>query len=238
MGQGRSNWTVPARRVGHSLLVGVVGAMLAACYPGEISSVEDTRVVITAYDKDFDYSAQRTYAIPDTVVEVCDIPNPPDGLPINCDEEDRIDYDHENDAVIVAQVVQNMNALGYTRIPTEQVDENNLPDVVVIAMVSVNEWTAYTYYPCGGYWGWWGWYPPGYGCWYPGYVGSTSWEQGTLFVDMLDPQGIDDPGQQVPTIWTGAVTSVLSSSQSTNLNLALDGIDQAFDQSSDYLMVR
>jgi hypothetical protein len=217
-------------------IMGLLG--LVACYPGEISNVSETQVVLTSYNDDFDFASQRTYAMPDTVVEVCDLANPLEGVPINCDSEDRIDYDHSLDATFVSRVAQNMNALGYTRIPTEQVDENNLPDVALIVMVAVNEWTAYTYWPCGGYWGWWGWYPPGYGCWYPGYVGTTSWEEGTLFLDMLDPSGRDDAGEQVPSVWTGSINSVLSSSGQTNVNLALSGIDQAFDQSKDYLMIR
>lgn len=53
---------------------------------------------------------------------------------------------------------------------------------------------------------------------------------------MLDPSGISE--EQVPSVWTGAINAVLSSSNSTNLNLALSGIDKAFDQSADYLMVQ
>jgi hypothetical protein len=69
-------------------------------------------------------------------------------------------------------------------------------------------------------------------------VGTTSWEEGTLFLDMLDPNGRDDAGEQVPSVWTGSINSVLSSSGQTNVNLALSGIDQAFDQSRNYLMVQ
>jgi hypothetical protein len=223
-----------ARAVGAVAAAVALGG-LAACYPGEPTSISQTQVVITAYDKDFDYSSQRTYAIPDTVVEVCDLENPDPGLPISCDDN-RIDYNHAYDSQLVARVVENMNALGYSRIPTDDVTEGNLPDVALITMVSVNEWTSYTYWGCGGYWGWWGWYPPGYGCWYPGYISTTTWEQGTLFVDMLDPSGISE--ERVPSVWTGAINAVLSSSNNTNLNLALSGIDKAFDQSADYLMVQ
>jgi len=97
----------------------------------------------------------------------------------------------------------------------------------------VNRWTAVTYWGCGGYWGWWGWYPPGWGC---GYPTATSWEQGTLITDMLDPSGASN--ETIPSVWSGAVNSVLSNSSATNVNLAVSGIDQAFDQSKDYLMVQ
>ena len=235
MGQWMTRGWPLATRAGIAIVAAVALGGLAACYPGEISSIQETQVVITVHDQDFDYSSQRTYAIPDTVVEVCDLNETPGGVPIDCDDEDRIDYDHANDAILVARAVENMNALGYTEMPWDEVTEENLPDVALIMMVAVNEWTAYTYWGCGGYWGWWGWYPPGYGCGYPGYS-STSWEQGTLFMDMLYPDGASN--ETVPSVWTGAINSVLSNSSNTNRDLALGGIDQAFDQSKDYLMVQ
>lgn len=235
MGQWMTRGRPLATRAGIAIVATVALGGLAACYPGDISSIQETQVVITAYDKEFDYSAQQTYAIPDTVVEVCDSENLNPGLPINCDDDSRVDYNHANDAAFVARVRQNMNALGYTEVDWETVNENNLPDVALIMMVTVNRWTAYTYWGCGGYWGWWGWYPPGWGCGYPGYS-TTSWDQGTLYTDMLYPDGASN--ETIPSVWTGAINGVLSNSSNTNRDLALSGIDQAFAQSKDYLMVQ
>lgn len=226
-----------------ALLGTILGAGLAACYPGDITNVAQTDVVATLYDQDYDYGTASTFAIPDTVVEVCDIDASGD-LAISCDEESRISYDHANDDAIVARVRQNMVALGYTEIPLAEISGANRPDVVMVAMVEVNSWTAYSYYPWWGYWGWWpGWgyyapiYGPGWGAYYPGYVTVTDWNQGTLMVDMVDPNGGDTTGKRIPSIWTGAVNGVLSSSTSSDLQRALDGIDQAFEQSA-YLEVR
>ena len=235
MGQWMTRGRRLATRAGIAVAATVVLGGLTACYPGEISSLAETQVVITAHDSDFDFSSQRTYAIPDTVVEICDVEGVEPGLPINCDNDSRIDYDHANDVVFVARAVQNMNALGYTEMPWEEVTEDNLPDVALLMMVSVNRWTAVTYWGCGGYWGWWGWYPPGWGCGYPGYS-TTSWDQGTLYMDMLNPDGASN--EQIPAVWTGAINGVLSNSSNANRDLALSGIDQAFDQSKDYLMVQ
>lgn len=234
MGQWMTRGRPLATRAWIAIVAVVALGGLAACYPGDISSIQETQVVVTTYDTEFDYSAQRTYSIPDTVVEICDTENPEPGLPISCDEDDRIDYDHSNDAALVARTRQNMDALGYTYIDWETVNENNLPDVALIMMVAVNRWTAVTYWGCGGYWGWWGWYPPGWGCGYPGYS-TTSWEQGTLLTDMLDPSGASN--ETIPAVWTGAINAVLSSSSGVNLDLALSGIDQSYEQSKDYLMV-
>ncbi len=219
----------------------VLLAGLTACYPGEISSVDQTDVVVTLYDEDFDYAGSRTFAIPDTVVEVCDLANDPNDTPISCDEDSRIDYDHQFDQLYVDSVRASMLRLGYDEIPFEEISESNRPDVVMLAMVAVNEWTAYSYYPWYGYWGWWGgwgYYPgygPGWGGYYPGYITTTKWQQGTLFVDMIDAEGVDVGQEQVPTVWSGAVNGVLSSSATSNRDRALRGIGQMFTQSAAYL---
>ena len=43
---------------------------LGACYPGDISSVEETDVVLTIHNGN-DFSGFSTYAMPDTIVDVC-----------------------------------------------------------------------------------------------------------------------------------------------------------------------
>jgi hypothetical protein len=55
-------------------------------------------------------------------------------------------------------------------------------------------------------------------------------------MDMLYPDGAAN--EEIPSVWIGAINGVLSSSGNTNRDLALSGIDQAFDQSKDYLMVQ
>jgi hypothetical protein len=52
---------------------------------------------------------------------------------------------------------------------------------------------------------------------------------------MLDPSGATN--ETIPAVWTGAINAVLSNRSATNLDLALNGIDQSFEQSKDYLMV-
>jgi hypothetical protein len=218
-------------------------AGLGGCYPGEITNVSQTDVIVTAYDDDYDYASKRTFALPDTVVEVCDLVDPGD-VPISCDDDSRIGYDHAFDPQYVSAVRSGLAGLGWTEIPLAEISETNRPDVVVLAMVAVNEWNAYSYYPWWGYWGWGGWwgaYPPGYGPgwggYYPGYVTASTWEQGTLFVDMLDPALGDEADDRIPVVWTGAVNGVLSSSSTSNRDRAIDGIGQMFEQSAAYLQV-
>ena len=69
---------------------------LGACYPGDISSVEETDVVLTIHSGN-DFSGFNTYAMPDTIVDVCTNVDDPE-----C--ENAIDIDHSYDDQILAQV--------------------------------------------------------------------------------------------------------------------------------------
>jgi len=196
---------------------------LGACYPGEISSVEDTDVVLTVHG-DTDFSSYSTYAMPDTVVDVCADAEDPE-----CD--DAIDIDHSYDAQILAQVAGRMQSYGYQRVPIEQVDEANLPDVFVLVSVSAVERTSATvWWP---WWGWGGWWPgwgPGWGPGYPPAVSVTRWEQGTLQITMIDPTDTD-PNQEIFNVqWDATMSGVLGRSgfDTGRIDRA---IQQAFDQS-------
>jgi hypothetical protein len=197
----------------------------AACYPGDIASVEETDVVLTIHNNK-DFSGYSTYAMPDTVVDVCENADDPE-----CDNA--LDIDHSYDAQILAQVAARMQAYGYERIPIEQVDENNLPSVFVLVSVSATERTSTTvWYP---WWGWGGWWPgwgPGWGPGYPA-VSVTRWNQGTLQITMIDPADTD-PSQEIFNVaWEATLSGVLSSANAPINTDRIDrGIQQAFDQST------
>jgi len=105
-------------------------------------------------------------------------------------------------------------------------------------MVGVDN-SYYVWYPGWGYWGWWpGWgywpgYGPGWGWGYPGYVGRVTYETGTVFVDMIDPNdpapAVEPP--EIPVVWTGALRGILSGGAATAATRIVDGLNQAFDQS-------
>jgi hypothetical protein len=199
---------------------------LGACYPGDISSVEETDIVVTTHSGN-DFSAYGTYAMPDTVVDVCADADDPE-----CDNA--LDIDHSYDAEILAQVAARMQGYGWERIPIEQVDQNNLPDLFMLVSVSAVERTSATvWWP---WWGWGGWWPgwgPGWGPGYPPAVSVTRWNQGTLEMTLIDPLDTD-PGQEVFNIqWDGILSGVLSkASGPINTDRVDRGIQQAFDQST------
>ncbi len=221
--------------VGAALAVGAVGLGmgLAACYPGTIQDVSETDVVVTVYDTTADYASLLLYAMPDTVVQVNDT------------AEGSVELPHDNDALIISTIEANLQALGYVRvnIPDDPADlpQDSVPDFFLLVTAIGTKNTAYTWYPGWGYWGWWpgwGYYPPygpGWGWGYPGYIGSTTYETGTLFMDMIDPSdpspSADPP--EIPVLWMGAVRGLLTSSN-TSQSRIVNGINQAFRQ-SDYL---
>jgi hypothetical protein len=157
--------------------------------------------------------AARTFAIPDTVVAL-----------------DSGNIDHAADREIVAQVRQNLTALGWREVRGPSQD---VPDVVVVvgAMTRVEVGVSYT-----NWYGAWGWMP------YWGAPADPSWiwgapaaaipyvyEVGTLVLTMVDLRAPRETTKRVPVLWVAAVNAVLSSD--TSLQEALGGIDQAFVQS-------
>jgi hypothetical protein len=220
-------WFDRLRGAGRSAAVTAVAATvvaLGACYPGDITSAADTDVVLTVHNER-DFSAFSTYAMPDTVVDICDQSEDPE-----C--ENALEIDHSYDSEILAQIAARMQGYGYQRIPIEQVDESNLPSVLLIVSVLATERTSTSvWWP---WWGWGGWWPgwgPGWGPGYP-VVSQVRWNQGTLEITMIDPEDTD-PGQEIFNVqWDATLSGVLSTSSGPINTDRIDrGIQQAFDQS-------
>jgi hypothetical protein len=197
----------------HLLAAAAVTLALAGCYPGEINSAQELDVFISAPRNDADFSNYFTFAIPDTVVQIDE-------------DSSEVQISHENDDEIVANVRENLVALGYTEADPEDAD------VLVLVSAVADEYTAYTYYP-GYWWGYWGWYYPCYYCYpgYPSYITVTTYEAGTLFIDMLDPESAPADSTEVPFVWTGAANGLIVGTAGTNLTRILDGVDRLFAQS-------
>jgi hypothetical protein len=187
----------------------VVGLVLAAagCYPGDgPTNVQDLDVVISVYDQDVNFAGFHTYAMPDSVVYVSGNIG-----------DDIIELPRTNDELILDLVADNMAAAGYLR---ELDAEQTGADLIMLVGAIGVENTEYWVYQ--DWWSYWGWYPgwgyggyPGYGSgwgWYypPTYVGSTSFEQGTLVLTLVDPNAADAGDDAVPVVWAGAVRGLLN----------------------------
>jgi len=189
---------------------------LPACYPGDPTSVTQLDVVLTTHDSTVSFGSFTTYAMPDSVVHFSN-----DSL------DNLADLPREFDDLILETVEDNMEALGYDR---EDDPLNNEADLVLLVGAVGVENTDYWYY--GGYsyyWGYWGGYP-GYGWYYPPYyVGSITYEVGTLMPFLVDPDSFDPDLEAIGVVWAGAVRGLLVDTP-TPARVS-DGIDQAFTQS-------
>ncbi len=217
----------PRKTIQGVLLAGalVVLGLGIACYPGSIENVQETDVIVTRRDTSANFASFLLYAMPDTVVQ------------INDTAEGAVELPHDNDSLIVALVEQNLAALGYVRVnipdPPAQPSPDSVPSFYLLVSAAAYNVSYYTYYPGWGYWGWWpgwGYYPgygPGWGWGYPGYIGKTSFDQGTLFMDFVEPTTQDT----IPVLWTGALRGILTGSGAAMRTRLVDGIHQAFIQS-------
>lgn len=194
------------------IFAATAGLLLAGCYPAGPDYTEDLDAVYTVYDEQYDFVGKSTYAMPDQIVTDVQITNGGDTIyeymkPVYADQ-------------ILARIDANMSALGWTK-----VDVSADPDVLLMpaGLSSTTYFYDYWYgWWYGGYWGYWGWY-------YPPYYTVSSYTTGSMIIAMADPN-IDSPINRSPAIWLGVANGLLTNSG--NITRALDGVDQAFEQSS------
>jgi hypothetical protein len=203
-----------------------LGLVLAtgACYPGDgPANVQDLDVTLTIYDESVNFAGFQTFAMPDTVVEVS-----------NDTLDALIPISRANDELILDLVADNMASVGYTR-ELDPVD-NGADLILLVSAIGVEKTDYWVYQDWWYYWGYypgWGYpgypsYGPGYGWYYPPtYVGSVTYEQGTLLLTLIDPNAAD--GTAVPVIWSGAIRGLMN--QGSSSTRITNGINQAFSQS-------
>jgi hypothetical protein len=207
-GAHRMNMARPGRvNTGMALAAAVLVA--AACYPDEITDVDEFDTVTTIRNDSTNFNTALRYAIADSVVH----------FPI---EDTTIS--HVGDDALIARIRSNMHAAGYVEVPNSEVAP---PDFYVALAISTDQYVVIS----GGC-GWWGWYAwwggCGWGWYYPTYPYAYSYEIGTLFVMLLDRRRADEDAMRMPMAWIAAVNGVISGDE---LDRALAGIDQAFEQS-------
>jgi len=194
------------------VLLGAAGLLLFSCTPGSELTVQESDVVVTAYDPSVDFGAITTYTMPDTVIHL-----------LAEDEEDKISRKY--DQAILDLIAANFAARGYVRIPEDSPEAEDV--LVFVSATSMDYWSVYSYY--GGYWGWYGgWYWWGYP---PMYGVDYEYTTGTLLVDMVDPSKQDVPNELKAAYWRGVCNGILSGSESSIVSRFGDSINQMFIQS-------
>lgn len=204
------------------VLVGLVGALESGCTEKTVSP-DALDLVVAVRDPGVDFSALRTFAMPDTVIHLSDVVTSIDPVPIP----------REQDALILELVAQNFEARGYVRETNPRV---NRPDfIVLVGATASDHFVAYQSYP---WFSWYGFYPgfayfpgftPAYGILYPwaGSIGGYAWRQGTVLVDAIDARVVDTTALRIRSMWVGALNGVLTGDTDASERLE-SGIDDMF----------
>lgn len=206
------------------LLLFGIGTFVSSCYPGP-GALEnsDLDIVATFYDEGYDFSANSTYYLVDSVMDIGDR---------------RILLSGKYDRQILDQIDANLQALGYIK---ESDPDNNPPDMMVtVSKVATYNIEAYEYYSY--WWDYWGWYTgwPGYGYpigpgWAPVYpwAGTVvyTYTTGSLLIDMMDPEKADTDTKRLPVFWSGGINGLLEGDDADIQARLAKHIDQCFDQS-------
>jgi hypothetical protein len=191
------------------------GVFLLGCYPSGPEYFDDRDVVLSAFDEDYVFTEKQTYAMPDQIVTDVKIDNNGDTI--------RTYMSQIYASQLLQAIESNMSSYGWQR-----VDISETPDLILApaAISSTTYYASYWYdYWYGGWYGGWGWY-------YPPYYNVSSYTTGSFIMVLSDPN-LDTPINKSPIAWISAVNGVLGSN---DISRALDGINQAFEQSA-YLQI-
>jgi len=195
----------------------ILGSMLAvSCYKNpNTEELSYDLVVATDFDDEADFSSYMTYHISDTIINISNKPN--DSILVGAVADQ-----------IVDRIKEHMNQRGYVFVEKDQDPDLGLMTTIIqnknLGQVCYGWWWGYPgYYPPY----WWGY--PGYGYYYP-FCSYYSYEIGTLNVEMFDLKNAEE-NQNIRAIWNDVNFGVMSKYEQTNVNRALESIDQAFDQS-------
>ena len=191
---------------------------MPACYASDYNNVAPDLpgVVITVVDQGPALASARTFALPDTIVEV----------PLGSNT-----IDHSSDHQIIANVRAHMVGLGWQDVGFNPAAR---PDVVLLVADNTRIQTGVAYVDWFGAWG----YLP---YWGPSVNGGWTWgvpagavpyafQAGTILITMLDRRADIPTLQRIPLLWAAGIDGVVTNAASTT-ERALVGVDQGFAQS-------
>ena len=193
---------------------------LTACEKDpDMDNLDSDLVVYTNYAPDANFGSFDTYYMPDSILEV--------------GGNRATFWKDENSDKIISEIAAGMESKGYTR----TTDKNSASVGVQVSYLSENNQVVVG----GGGWypGWWDYsfWGPWWGGWYYPYSVSYSYSYAThsLMIEMVDLTGKSDGGNaRLPVVWYAEAYGYRFGNGRYDMNLILNGIDQAFDQ-SDYL---
>ncbi|WP_119079077.1 DUF4136 domain-containing protein [Chitinophaga alhagiae] len=204
------------KRTGMILSAIAVGALLfSSCRKEPLNDMteEESRIYVTNYDEQADFTTYNTFSIVDSVAVIS-----------NRDSKKELtDYDIK----LLGNLKSSLQARGYTL-----VDKSAKPDLAVNVTRIDNAYNSIGYNPgwwtgWPGYWdtGYWGY--PGWNYWFPGYYTVFRYNERSVAIDLVDLKNAPKENNQLTAIWNAMLrgTGVWNSSNLDSMTTAI------FDQS-------
>ena len=195
-----------------------LAALFTGCYKEpKTGQLSNDFVVLTNFDSAINFKDYKTFVMPAYV-----------GLISNTGTDTILDPQYGD--TILGLIAKNLENRGYLEVP------NNHQADLGVGVMALKEVTIYTGWYPGSWWGYpgWGgcyWYYCGWYPWYPPYYPTYVSQTGSLIVELVDLKNITaQPKNRLDVIWTNWNGGALGSS-ATNLQNALNSINQAFIQS-------
>ena len=177
--------------------------------------------VYTNYDSKTNFNDFKTYCLPDSILLI--------GQGMKAEY-----WKDENAQEIIKQVADEMDTRGYTRVKV--IKNANIGLQLSFTRQTTQIIGTGGWYGGGWYNGWWGpgYWGPYWNDWYYPYPVTYSYNTGTLIMEMVNlTDHPEDTSQKVklPVIWHSYATGLLFENSKYNMQLTLDAVNQAFDQS-------
>ena len=191
----------------------------AACEKDpDTDKLDNKYLVYTNYDSKADFKAFQTYYMPDSILVIGD------------KKEDEYWKDESAQEILQAYAT-NMNNRGFVRVDDREEANLGLQVSYIKSTYYFNDygrpewWWNYPGYWDAPYWGnWGGWYYP--------YAVTYTYSTGSFITELLNLEATQGEKEKLPVLWTSYMSGLLSGSTSVNTKLAVEGVNQAYAQSS------
>ncbi|GHB48486.1 DUF4136 domain-containing protein [Mongoliitalea lutea] len=196
-----------------------IGLLFVSCLPSNRpDDISDLAVVYTNFNPEFQFNQGTTYALPPNVIILTSEGVTPGERPPT------LDFVANQQLLNVMR--NNMNARGFTLVNIQ-----NQPDFILFPTVTTEGREILFDYD-SQFWTWW--FPelgPGIRFQYPNFspLINNSFNTGTLLMQLVDNRNRTS-NAPLPVHWVGVVNMGLSQSLSDNTTRAIQGINQAFNQ--------
>ncbi|MCF1751848.1 DUF4136 domain-containing protein [Mariniradius sediminis] len=198
--------------------LGIGMTAMLACAPELPQDSTSLDVVYTNYNPDYSFGQGRTFALPENVIILSDVP------PVQGQRPPFLEF--ATGRSIINAIRSNMVARGFT--PVTQFDN---PDYVILPSMTDQNELLFSYN-----WWFWDWWIPNLGTnlrWqYPGFQPAVvqSVSTGSILLQFVDMKTAGTGGQ-VEVNWVSVINGAITGSASSNTDRAVIGVNQAFTQS-------